>query len=57
MAVLSMVALGYALALTALLLGVSFGRAAAFMKTIDKVIRPVSGLALLAAGFWLLAKG
>lgn len=57
MAVLLMVALGYALALTALLLGVSFGRAAAFMKKTEKGIRLVSGLALLAAGLWLLAKG
>ena len=55
--VLLMVALGYAAALTALLLGVSLGRTAAFMKKIEKWIRLVSGLALLAAGFWLLAKG
>lgn len=55
--VLTMVALGYALALTAILLGVSFGRAASFMKKIEKGVRLASGLALLAAGFWLLAKG
>ena len=56
-AVLLTVSLGYGLALTALLLGISLGRAAAFMKRIEKGVRLVSGFALLAAGFWLLAKG
>ena len=56
-AVLLMVALGYAASLTALLLGVSLGRAASFMQKLEKGIRLISGLALLAAGFWLLAKG
>lgn len=55
-AVLLVIGLGYSLALTALLLGVSFGRAAGFMKKLEKGIRLISGLALLVAGFWLLAK-
>ena len=56
-AVLLTVSLGYGLALTALLLGISLGRAAAFMKKMEKGVRLVSGFALLAAGFWLLARG
>jgi len=55
--VLLMVGIGYGLALTALLLGVSMGRTAAFMKKIEKGVRLISGFALLAAGFWLLSKG
>jgi cytochrome c biogenesis protein CcdA len=55
--ILLMVSIGYGLALTALLLGVSLGRTAVFMKKIEKGVRLVSGFALLAAGFWLLAKG
>ena len=55
--VLMTVSLGYGMALTLLLLGMSLGRTAAFMKKSEKWVRSAAGLALLAAGFWLLAKG
>jgi len=55
--ILLTVSIGYGLALTLLLLGISLGRTAVFMKKIERGVRLVSGFALLAAGFWLLAKG
>ena len=51
---LAMFALGFALPLGALLLGVSLGKAALLSKNTDAAIRWVSGSLLLAAGFYLL---
>ena len=51
------VAFGYGLALTLVLLGFSAGRLVPFMKKIENGVRLVSGLALVAAGYWLLANG
>jgi len=47
-------ALGFALPLTALMLGVSLGAAAAKMRGVESVIRWIAGLLLIAVGFYFL---
>ncbi len=48
-------AVGFSLPLAALLLGVSLGRAAVRASSLDASIRAVAGVALIAAGLYLLA--
>jgi cytochrome c biogenesis protein CcdA len=52
---LAMFALGFSIALGAVLLGVSLGKTALLSKNADTAIRWVSGCLLLVAGFYLLA--
>ncbi len=48
-------AIGFSLPLTALVLGVSFGKAAVKAKKAEKVIRVIAGIALVGVGFYLLS--
>jgi cytochrome c biogenesis protein CcdA len=47
-------AIGFSLPLTAILLGVSFGKASLNMQKADTAIRMVAGVLLVCAGFYLL---
>ena len=47
-------AIGFSLPLTALLLGVSFGKSAIRFNKADKVIRLIAGVVLIAVGFYFL---
>jgi len=55
MALMAAFAVGFSLPLAAILLGVSFGRAAVRAGSLDASIRAVAGVALVAAGLYLLA--
>lgn len=54
-AILAMFAVGYSVPLTALMLGVSWGRLTGAAAKATGPIRVVAGVVLLGAGFWLLA--
>ncbi len=53
-ALISAYALGFAIPLTALMLGVSFGKSALKMQKAEAVIRITAGIILIAAGFYFL---
>jgi len=52
--VLMAYAVGFALPLAALLLGVSFGAAAVRLKGLESVVRMAAGVLLIAVGFYFL---
>jgi cytochrome c-type biogenesis protein len=53
--ILILFALGFVFPLVAVMLGVGMGKATALMAKIDKPLRIVSGLFLIALGFWFLS--
>jgi cytochrome c-type biogenesis protein len=53
--ILASFALGYGLPLSALMLGLGLGRTTAIAQKALKPIRIISGIALVGAGFWVLA--
>ena len=55
MVLMAAFALGFSLPLTAILLGVSFGKASLKMQKADSAIRGVAGVLLIGAGLYLLA--
>ena len=55
MALMAAFAVGFSLPLTAILLGVSLGRASLKARKADAVIRNIAGVLLIGAGFYLLA--
>ncbi len=54
MAILVAYAIGFSLPLTALMLGVSFGKMAIKAKNAETAIRVIAGVLLIAAGFYFL---
>ena len=56
MALMTAFAVGFSLPLSAILFGVSFGKASLKAQKADAVIRTVAGVLLVCAGFYLLAK-
>ena len=48
--------IGFSLPLSAILFGVSFGKASIKAHRVEAVIRMVAGVLLVGAGFYLLAK-
>ena len=55
MALMAAFAVGFSLPLSAILFGVSFGKASLKVQKADAVIRTVAGVLLVCAGFYLLA--
>lgn len=55
MALMAAFAVGFSLPLSAILFGVSFGKASLKAQKADAVIRTVAGVLLVCAGFYLLA--
>jgi cytochrome c biogenesis protein CcdA len=55
MALMAAFAVGFSLPLTAILLGVSLGRASIKARTTDAAIRIIAGVVLVVAGFYLVA--
>lgn len=55
MALMAAFAVGFSLPLSAILFGVSFGKASIKAQKADTVIRTVAGVLLVCAGFYLLA--
>ncbi len=53
--VLAAFAIGFSLPLTALVLGVSFGKAAVKAKKVERVIRVSAGIVLVGVGFYFLS--
>ena len=51
----SMYAVGFSLPLTAVVLGVSFGKTMVKVKSAEKVIRITGGIILIVAGFYFLS--
>ena len=47
--------IGFSLPLTAILFGVSFGKASLKMQKADAAIRAIAGILLIGAGLYLLA--
>jgi len=54
MALMAAFAIGFSLPLSAILFGVSFGKASFKAKRVDSAIRTVAGILLVCAGFYLL---
>ena len=55
MALMAAFAVGFSLPLSAIILGVSFGKASLKAQKAEAVVRNVAGLLLICAGFYLLA--
>ncbi len=55
MVLMAAFAVGFSLPLSAILFGVSFGKASIKMQKVDAVIRTVAGVLLAGAGLYLLA--
>jgi cytochrome c biogenesis protein CcdA len=55
MALMAAFAVGFSLPLSAILFGVSFGKASLKAQKADAMIRTVAGVLLVCAGFYLLA--
>lgn len=52
--ILTLFAIGYSLPMAAIMLGVGVGRMSSFFKKAGGPVRIIAGVALLAAGFWIL---
>jgi cytochrome c biogenesis protein CcdA len=55
MALMTAFAVGFSLPLSAILFGVSFGKASLKAQKVDTAVRTVAGVLLVCAGFYLLA--
>ena len=54
MAIIAMYAVGFSLPLTAIVIGVSFGKTMVTVKSAEKIIRITGGIILIVAGFYFL---